>query len=292
MQPFEGRYNTDGPWFKGNTHVHTTVSDGALDYRDTAAFYAEWGYDFLFVTDHQRAADIEKLDGLPLLALNGIEIDGRDDAGAYYHVVALGFDGPVDNAAPFVARIEQAKKAGAVVVVAHPCWTGNSVEEVLRHEFDGVEIYNNICHYLNGKSLAAFHYDRMLEQDVRTLAFSVDDAHLQAGQTYDGGWIMVSAPSATKEDILLGITSGNFYSTQGPRFESIRFGDGKVSVRTSPVLAVRMTDNTSWGKRVYRGGEAITEAEFSVTEERAYVRLEIEDDAGRLAWTNAVLRAG
>ena len=51
--------------------------------------------------------------------------------------------------------------------------------------------------------------------------------------------------------------------------------------------------STAWGQRVYRGnGRTATEAEFSVTDEHAYLRVEIEDEHGRLAWTNALLERG
>jgi predicted metal-dependent phosphoesterase TrpH len=46
------RYDTGGQWYKGNTHIHTTVSDGGMSYAETAALYASAGYRFLFATDH------------------------------------------------------------------------------------------------------------------------------------------------------------------------------------------------------------------------------------------------
>lgn len=64
MRLIPNRYNTEGPWFKGNTHIHTTFSDGGKDYRTVARMYAERGYDFVFITDHRHAADIEDLPNL------------------------------------------------------------------------------------------------------------------------------------------------------------------------------------------------------------------------------------
>ena len=38
--------NTGRRWFKGNLHMHTTESDGALTPAEAAALYTENGYDF------------------------------------------------------------------------------------------------------------------------------------------------------------------------------------------------------------------------------------------------------
>jgi len=290
MEPIPGRYNTDGPWFKGNTHIHTTLSDGGLDCAASVRLYADAGYDFVFITDHGRAADVEGQDGLPIAAFNGVEIAGQDSAGSSFHAVGLGFTDPLPDDASFEEKLGCLKEANALTILAHPCWTGNSVEDALRHGFDGVEVYNTICNYLNGKSLATYHYDRMLEADPLSLAFSADDAHLHPGQPYDEGWIMLSAPSLAKQDVMRALRDGNFYGTQGPLLESIHADGECIRVRTSPVRMIRLTDNSCWGTRALADGELLTAAEFEVDRERPYLRLELEDEHGRLAWTSAVLR--
>ena len=86
------RYNTSGKWFKGNTHIHTPASDGGTERAKITALYAGAGYDFAFCTDHWVASDLRKeaKKSSPLLWLDGIELDGRDDQAAYFHVVCLG----------------------------------------------------------------------------------------------------------------------------------------------------------------------------------------------------------
>jgi len=51
------RYSTAGRWFKGNTHIHSTPSDGGKTFAELAELYASTGYDFLFRTDHWVASD-------------------------------------------------------------------------------------------------------------------------------------------------------------------------------------------------------------------------------------------
>ena len=45
-------YRTPKHWYKGNTHIHTTRSDGGKTRAEAAALYAGAGYEFLFRTDH------------------------------------------------------------------------------------------------------------------------------------------------------------------------------------------------------------------------------------------------
>jgi hypothetical protein len=290
VRAIPNRYNTAGPWFKGNTHIHTTYSDGARDYRQVAELYASRGYDFIFVTDHNHVADIEDRSGLPLLALNGIEVDGKDRTGAWFHVVGLGYRG---NDAPDGAIEDQVRglrRGEAVVILAHPHWSGNTEQDALRHGFDGVEVYNHICHYLNGKSWGGYHWDRMLRHDPRALGLGVDDAHLHEGQPWDGACVYVAAPALDKESILAAIRAGDFYSSQGPRFTSIHVEPDRIRVGTTPVVAIRLVDDTPWGDRVFPGdGKTVTQGEFKVDREHAYLRVEIEDAQGKRAWTNALL---
>ena len=47
MRILENRFN----WYKGNMHMHTTVSDGVLNPVDAIGVYREAGYDFIAITD-------------------------------------------------------------------------------------------------------------------------------------------------------------------------------------------------------------------------------------------------
>jgi len=47
-------------WLKGNTHAHTLWSDGNAPPEEVADFYAERGYDFLCLTEHNILADHER----------------------------------------------------------------------------------------------------------------------------------------------------------------------------------------------------------------------------------------
>jgi hypothetical protein len=41
-----------GNWYKGNTHCHTTISDGKVAPEEVVEIYKAHGYSFLAITDH------------------------------------------------------------------------------------------------------------------------------------------------------------------------------------------------------------------------------------------------
>lgn len=285
------RYHTNGSWYKGNTHIHSTASDGGKTFPELAELYAGEKYDFLFRTDHWVCSDV-KADPLsyPLLWIDGIELDGHDHTGTYFHVVCLGRVEGICRDNGFESALKSAREQGALTVLAHPYWTANSLDDCLRWEFDGVEGYNHVCHWLNGKSNGMVHWDAALMQDSAALAFSADDAHLRAEhRTWNGGWIMVNAHECTQESILSAIRYGNYYSSCGPAFTAIEFDGESLHVQTSPVRFARLVGPGAKGSRLNVCGEKPVRAiSFQVPSGWDYMYLEIEDMEGRKAWTNAL----
>jgi hypothetical protein len=285
------RYDTRDTWYKGNCHVHSTASDGGKTFAELARMYADAGYDFLFRTDHwvPSDVDVDMLD-YPLLWLDGIELDGADYAGSDYHVVCLGrFEG-LTREMGFVAAMEAARAQGGLLILAHPQWMGNSTEDALRWGFHGVEVYNHVCRWLNGKGDGLAHWNAMLEGRPNTLVLAVDDAHVRPEHPgWNGGWIEVNAPSCSPEALLAAIRKGNFYSTCGPEFVSIEWDTDSVTVKTSPVQFLRLVGPADRGARLGSFDERrFTEATFRVPGDWPYAYVEIEDDCGRRAWTNTL----
>jgi hypothetical protein len=285
------RYDTRDTWYKGNCHVHSTASDGGKTFAELARMYADAGYDFLFRTDHWVPSDVD-VDTLeyPLLWLDGIELNGEDYAGSYYHVVCLGrFEGLTRHMG-FVAAMETARAQGGLLILAHPQWMGNSMEDARRWGFHGVEVYNHVCRWLNGKGDGLAHWNAMLEGCPDTLGLAVDDAHIRPEHPgWNGGWIEVNAPSRSPEALLAAIRKGNYYSTCGPEFVSIEWDTDSVTVQTSPVQFVRLVGPADRGARLGSFDDRrFTEATLKVPVDWPYAYVEIEDDCGRRAWTNTL----
>jgi len=289
MKPF--RYDMSGQWFKGNVHLHSTASDGGETFAELAERYAAAGYHFLFRTDHWVASNTDE-DGetYPLLWLDGVELDGRDEAGAFMHVVCLGRVTGVTREAGLAAGLRTARRQGALLVLAHPHWCATPTDACARWNFDGVEVYNHVCRWLNGKSGGLVHWDVALMHDPNVLALSVDDAHVRAEHPgWNGGWIVVRAPACSADEIMGGIRRGNFYSSCGPEFRSIAFDGSELHLATSPVQFVRLVGPGPLGLRVGSFGDGlITEVDLPVPEDWAYAYVEIEARTGRRAWTNSL----
>lgn len=288
------RYNTTGLWLKGNTHIHSMASDGGKGFPDIADLYASAGYDFLFRTDHWVASDTRAdRDAYPLLWLDGIELDGHDHTGSYFHVVCLGRVEGMNRDDGFEASLKSARAQGAITVLAHPHWSGNTLEDCLRWDFEGVEVYNHVCHWLNGKSGGQVHWDAALMQTPDSLALAVDDAHLKPEHMgWNGGWIVVNVNDRTPEAILAAIRQGNFYSSCGPALKSIVIDDhGQLVVQTSPVQFARLVGPGGRGLRLGSFGSAPLETlRFSVPDDWQYAYLDVEAPDGRRAWTNNLFR--
>jgi hypothetical protein len=253
--------------------------------------YAESGYDFLFLTDHWVASQSRgDDDSSPLLWMDGIELDGHDGSGSRYHVVCLGSVTGVQREMGFVPALESVREQGALLILAHPHWMGNSLEDAVRWGFDGVEVYNHVCRWLNGKGDGGVHWNHMLRHRPATLALAVDDAHIRPEHPgWDGGWTVVNAPELSRDAILQAIRAGNYYSTCGPSLLDLAHSEGHLTVKTSPVQFMRLVGPAHLGQRVGSfDGQMLCEATFKVPQDWPYVYLELEDEQGHRAWTNAL----
>jgi hypothetical protein len=226
----------------------------------------------------------------PLLWLDGVELHGQDHGGSRYHVLALGTLTGIARQMGFVAAMEAVRAQGGLLILAHPHWMGNSQEDALRWGFHGVEIYNHVCHWLNGKGDGRAYWTAMLDRFPNTLGLAVDDAHLSPEHPgWDGGWIVVNAPTLSRQAILSAIRAGNFYSTCGPEFHAIEHDGNVITIRTSPVQFVRLVGPAHYGRRIGSfEGELVREAVLEVPRDWPYAYLEVEDDRGRRAWTNTL----
>src|SRR3982750_1989568 len=92
---------SQGNWFRGNTHTHSLNSDGDSPPDSIARWYRDHEYQFLFITDHEKQTDPAPLNqkfGVPgkFMLIVGQEITQRVADSTHYmgtrqaHVNALG----------------------------------------------------------------------------------------------------------------------------------------------------------------------------------------------------------
>jgi hypothetical protein len=65
---------TEGSFYKGNIHCHSTRSDGRLTPAQQVEAYKQHGYDFLLLTEHNVFTDTREFDTPDFLLLPGMEI--------------------------------------------------------------------------------------------------------------------------------------------------------------------------------------------------------------------------
>ncbi|MBN8218447.1 MAG: CehA/McbA family metallohydrolase [Spirochaetes bacterium] len=286
------RYAGDGHWFRGATHTHSTASDGALPPAEMHRLYGEAGYDFLFLTDHDVTSDLESLGG-PILGLNAAELS-QAPGEPHYHLLAYGISRQVPRSLALPEKIEAIHGEGGLAVFAHPYWSGTPLDYFAGQDIDGVEIYNHAANWLNGKGLSLPHWETLLQDRPFLTAFAGDDDHHQPHEPalWRRAWVMAKARTLDKPSIMESLRRGDFYATQGPRFESIDLDGDAVRIRTSEVREIRLVGRGSAGKRLITPDPeaTFTGAEFSLKGWNGFARLEIMDAQGRLAWSNGLHR--
>jgi len=290
------RYDCSGKWLKGNVHLHTTVSDGSQTPMEAARAYADEGYDFVAITDHNTPSRFSEEDGWPLIVLDGAELDGVEN-NVWYHVLCLGSFKDLPEGDGLFAKLNACKAQGGVVILAHPHLLMYRFEEALAYKFDGVEIYNALGELVNRNANQTYWDFMMLAENTDVLGFAVDDAH-GCGKPPEGepeyaywklGWIVVNCREATSASVFDAIRRGNFYSSTGPRFESIEITeDDRIVLHTSPIRNAWIVSR-AWECRCKGMPPAgiFTEAEFPM-QEWPYIRVGIEDESGRRAWSNNI----
>jgi hypothetical protein len=190
-----------------------------------------------------------------------------------------------------------------VAYLAHPYWSGlDHLDFAGCDGLTGIEVYNAGCELEIGRGLSSTHWDQALETGLPLHAIAADDSHLPG---YDSAFasVLVRAAERSEEAIKDALRAGRFYSTTGPRIESVVVADDAVVVACSPAESVTLVTAATGGARVnagrmgYRSRARVLEEAPSgelvqVRLERwpsmPYGRVEVTDARGRRAWTNAL----
>ena len=279
-------------WYKGNTHTHTTVSDGQLTPEQATALYRSRGYDFLALTDHGRVS--QTVEGEDFLLLSGVEIDCVCRSQAY-HLVGIGMDRQ-PNYVYEPSRhpqdlIDILREAGAFVILAHPAWSLLRVDVVeCLSGIGAAEVFNSVSRtpWNGDRGDSSGFLDVLASSSGVLLPFiAADDAHFYSGEECCG-YTMVNTRSLTREGILEALFAGRFYASQGPAIEQVQIEDGVVTVTCSPAsMAVFYTDAFYNAARA-QVAQAGTEFTYTLSPMDHFVRCEIIDAQGRKAWTSPV----
>jgi hypothetical protein len=200
----------ESPGFlKGQTHVHTGRSyDAKTPPAEVLGFYAERGYDFVAITDHNRVTVIEPPPGLLLvpgveLTQNSASCEPRPAPGyrCLFHTTALFVDPARDGArgerfsipyrpgrfAAYESQVALARELGGVPVVNHPLFhfaaDARTLARLAKGDVRLVELFNASLdrQFPGGRTRAEERaetlWDEVLSGGSRLYALATDDSH-------------------------------------------------------------------------------------------------------------------
>jgi hypothetical protein len=300
----ETPFGRGGKWLRCALHAHTTNSDGELAPEHLVRHYERAGYDVLCITDHWVRTVEESTEHL--IVIPGIELNATlDGTGSDAHVLALGVAAdPVEPGRAFPNLAETVgwiRESDGLPFLAHPYWSGLRTEEFESCDgLLGLEVFNAGCELEIGRGLSSTHWDEALERGAGLFGLATDDSHLPG---FDSGFgsVWVNVEDASAEAVLAALGSGAFYSSTGPRIESVTVTADAVEVVCTPAAAVRLVSSRFFGSTVTAGrmgysshgrileqtpGEEVTAASLARLPPMSYGRIEVVDACGRKAWTN------
>ncbi len=282
----ENPYRRRGKWFKAAFHFHSTNSDGRLSPLEACRLYRKKGYSIIALSDHSFVSRLFPGSLPGTLLLPAAEI-------CWPHLLELGsrHKGRLRNESA-AGAIRRMRREGAFPVLCHPRWSNLSWADLRGCAGAGaVEIWNFLCEVENATGYALGDWDLALQSGARLWGTASDDTHFNPWHPLlDGGWTCVRAPVLSRDAVLASLRSGSFYASQGPSLLEAEVGPGEIAVRTSPIVELRaVADGVGSGQVEFSGKPRtswkIRHGEWG-TPPRTYVRLELKDKVGRLAWTN------
>lgn len=276
--------------FKGNLHIHTTISDGKKSPKDTLEAYKSAGYDFVALTDHWNYSEASEYKGMQILS--GIEYDTGDSiADGIFHIVGIGMERKpsleradlnnyTDSAERAQHIINCINDAGGAAILAHPAWSINRPSDILKlHGLAGIEIYNGISGYPFGnRANSAVILDVLAADDYILPVHAADDTHFWKGEE------LSSFVLTTESNYILAVKDGNLYASRGPRMEIKRYGN-TLHIECSPVSSIIIQTGSVWINGRILTGNGITSRDYTIKPDDLFARVEVIDKNGNTAWS-------
>lgn len=286
--------------YKASLHTHSTTSDGRFRPEEVIQLYADAGYDVLAFTDHKKANPVSSYEARGMTLISGMELHPKGPREILWHILGLGV--PENFIYPEPENGQQAVdavlSAGGIAFCAHPYWCGFTSADVAQLKgILGIEVYNTSTRYI-GKEYNMQCWDELLDAGFRYTALAVDDMH--SSRDLFKGFTVILAEDKSPEALLAALKKGDFYASQGPRFTRISNENGILSADFTPVTAVIGVTRRCRGVCIGvedaegpgSGKKEITHLEIDLSNfPNSYIRIQLRDAAGRMAWSNPIFTA-
>ena len=297
-----------GRWYKGNTHAHTTNSDGDSAPEYVARWYKENGYDFLVLSDHNVFTDPETLSYIAdddFLLIPGEEVTSSFESAAV-HVNGLNIPHVIEPrrsetlVATIQANVDAIREVEGVPHINHPNFLWSiGAQELAQVEDDRLlEIWNGhpTVHNDGGSGSPSVEeiWDVLLTGGKTVFGIAVDDAHhfqgeFNADRANPGrGWISVRADTLDASELMASLEAGHFYASTGVELT-------EIAVRPRS-LEIHIAQDRDFGYEttfIGASGETLLRTEdnpavFHLTEDVGYVRARVQNSRSDLAWVQPV----
>ena len=295
-------------WLKGNTHTHTTNSDGDTGPEAVARWYKNRKYDFLVLSDHNVFTDPATLASLmdsTFLLIPGEEVTTGFQKAAV-HVNALGITrviaAPRDSTLLGTVQktVDAIRAERAVPHINHPnfLWSIDTAT-LFRVKNDRLlEIFNGhpTVHNIGGGDWPGMEdaWDALLTRGKKIYGIAVDDAHHFQGEfaktraNPGRGWVVVRARLRDAREIVTALDDGRFYASTGPVVDEINVTESTLA------LTITRTGDFKYTTQFVGASGEILATDKSLTPSyrlrgtETYVRARVVDSSGATAWIQPV----
>ncbi len=295
-------------WYKGNTHTHTTNSDGNELPRRVVRWYLDHNYNFLVISDHDYITDIKYLDtdkNDDFILIPGEEVTDRAESKPV-HLNAIGIKQLVKPQhgktilETLQNNIDAINTAGGIAQINHPNWHYSFNDDVLSRVKNCplVEIYN-VCKECNNYTAGGVQgmeeiWDKILTNGNLLYGIISDDTHDYTGEFSSEksnpgrGWIIVRSTELTQQAIISSLQKGNFYATIGVVLKDVTVTGTDYSVEISPSGDAKYTTLF-----IGKGGTILREdyslkSIYNFKGDEGYVRAKVISSTGDFAITQPV----
>ena len=301
--------NTSGMrWFKGNTHAHTTMSDGDSPPEAVARWYKEHGYRFLVLSDHNVFTDPVSL--ASLVDSTFLLIPGEEITASFrkkpVHVNGINLSqliNPVFDSSlvgTIQKNVDAIRAGNGVPHINHPNFRwAISQDELLQINHDNLlEIFNGhpLVNNFGGDGWPSMEqvWDHLLTNGKKIYGLAVDDAHHFLGEfapersNPGRGWVVVRAKNLAAREIAVNLDNGLFYASTGVELNDIIVKPDSIEIRIAPHGDFKFRTEF-----IGSGGKILAHAETNPAIYRlegceTYVRAKVYDSAGYVAWVQPV----
>ena len=293
-------------WYKGNLHTHTSElgSEGPAAPEAVVHWYAQHGYDWLSITDHNVLTELETEE---LILVRGQEVGKHMPGGnGPIHVNGFGISRSVEfvdleeKVPTMQASIDGVLAAGGIASLNHPNDRGSFNHTHLLQTTGAtlMEVFNGGGPGKNneggpGVPSCEEIWDNVLTSGRLIYGIATDDAHVydewRPDRSNPGrGWVFVWADELSEQSVITALKTGSFYASNGVTLASVEASPSKMSL----VVACRICESYSITFSGNNGSVLSQttglEGTYTMSGEEGYVRATVSSSQGSKAWVQPV----